>query len=105
MGLLVDRMPTHQNSRRGVEYTWGFSKSCFRCQPLHLNTKKELFKRLVRECLSRKTITKEIIQLFCKRTRDYMIAYYLLTTKKAEVKSVMNDSLNDDEPVIVKVEK
>ena len=62
----------------GIEYTWGFSKSYYRRQPLVKKKGKEKFLELFNHCISRELITKEMVRKFSKRARSYMVAYRAL---------------------------
>ena len=62
----------------GVEYSWGFAKAIYRRYPLKSKKTKEHFVTLVRNCISRKVLTKEIVQKFSARARGYMVRYKIL---------------------------
>ena len=62
----------------GIEYSWGFSKSYYRRQPLVKKKGKEKFLELFTYCISRELITKDMVRKFSKRARSYMVAYRAL---------------------------
>ena len=62
----------------GIEYSWGFSKSYYRRQPLVKKKGKEKFLELFNYCISRELITKDMVRKFSKRARSYMVAYRAL---------------------------
>ena len=107
MGVIIDRTPKchAELAGEGIEYTWGFGKNYYRRQPLESKRKKETFRALVRSCFSRDKCTIKTIRKFSKRARDYIVAYHLLTNKKDDVMNFVMNSGNDNDPVVVKVEK
>ena len=107
MGVIIDRRPKchAELAGEGIEYTWGFAKNYYRRQPLESKRKKETFRALVRSCFSQDKCTIETIRKFSKRARDYIVAYHLLTNKKDDVKHCAVKSENDDDRVVVKVER
>lgn len=62
----------------GIEYTWGLSKLHFRRYPLEQKDSKQRFHALVRKCISREILTKDVVRRFSRRARSYMIAYRIL---------------------------
>ena len=107
MGIQVDRTPKchAEIAGEGIEYTWGFAKNHFRRQPLDVKRKKETFRKLVCDCLSRQKCTASVIRSFSKRARDYIVSYHLLTSKKLERKKSIIQDMKENEPAVVKVEK
>ena len=99
MGVLVDHTPKCHAEIAGeeIDHTWGFGKNHYRRQPLHLKGEKERFVSLVRECLSRERCTIQTIRSFSKRARNYQVSYNLLTQKRDEVNSILNDEVGNDE--------
>ena len=45
---------------------------------------KESFLKLVKYCISREVITKDLVRKFSKRARDYMVTYKSLELREAE---------------------
>ena len=86
LGVLVDRSPKcHcEIAGEGIEYSWGFSKNRYRRLPLKNKRKKDEFRNLVRDCLSRDMITTTIVRKFSKRARDYICSYQILRTQKKD---------------------
>ncbi len=62
----------------GIEYSWGYSKSLYRRSPLKMKRGKEQFDKLVSYCISRETMTRELVRRFSKRARQYMLSYQAL---------------------------
>ena len=104
LGVLIDRSPKcHcEVAGEGIEYSWGFAKNRYRRLPLKEKRKKEEFRRLVRDCLSRNYITTNIVRRFSKRARDYMCAYQTLKDKSRDDNS---ENTNNHKPALVKIEK
>ena len=73
----------------GIEYSWGYSKSLYRRQPLAAKQGKDSFHTLVDKCTSRQFITIDMVRKFSKRARDYMQAYMAL--------EAMNNNKDDNE--------
>ena len=59
----------------------------------------------MRDYLLQKKCTKNIIRLFSKRARDYIVSYHLLTHKNDDVKDSVMKGEKDNDPVVIKVEK
>ena len=59
----------------GIEYSWGYSKSIYRRHPLAAKKGRQNFINLVDTCISRETLTKDMVRKFSKRARDYMVGY------------------------------
>ena len=68
----------------GIEYAWGFSKALYRRYPLSIKKGKENFDKLVTKCLSRDTITRDIVRKFSARARRYMVTYQSLDMMKKD---------------------
>jgi hypothetical protein len=62
----------------GIEYSWGVSKSVYRCMPLDSKKGKASFKALVHECISRDVLTTATVRKLSRRARSYICAYYAL---------------------------
>ena len=62
----------------GIEYSWGYSKSIYRRHPLAAKKGRVNFIKLVDKCISRDTITTNMVRKFSKRARFYMVGYKVL---------------------------
>ena len=84
LGADVDHSPkAHPEcAGEGVEYAWGFSKLVYRRAPLVSKKKKEKFRLLVKQCISRETVTIDHVRRFARRARSYIIAYLALSNVK-----------------------
>ena len=59
----------------GIEYCWGYSKALYRKYPLASKKGKENFDKLLAQCISMETITKDLVRKFSARARRYMLTY------------------------------
>jgi hypothetical protein len=80
MNILVDRSPKcHcECAGEGIEYSWALMKNYYRRILLDKKRGKENFYNSVRESMSRNHITTERVQMFSRRARRYITAYYVL---------------------------
>ena len=68
----------------GVEYSWGFSKSIYRREPLSAKKGKDNFDALVKKCISRDVLSVDMVRKFSRRARSYMLTYLALETDDCE---------------------
>ena len=85
-GVTVDHSPiAHPElAGEGVEYDWGFSKLNYRRAPLDEKKNKDKFRKLVRKCISRESITLEMRRKFARRAREYIVAYRALALQRTD---------------------
>ena len=86
IGVIIDHSPkAHPEvAGEGVEYNWGFSKLLYCRQPIELKSKKDKFRKLVRECISRELVTIQQRRKFERQAQRYLIAYLALAKFKNE---------------------
>ncbi len=65
----------------GMEYSWAHSKNTYRWVSLSKKKGKYNFVSSVQSCISRESLTTELIQKLCRRARAYMLAYKGLRIK------------------------
>ena len=80
MNILVDRSPKcHcKYAGQGIVYSWALMKNYYHQILLDKKRRKENFYNSVRESMSWNHITTERVQMFSRRERRYITAYYLL---------------------------
>jgi len=87
----------------GIEYSWGYSKSAYRRNPLSAKKGKDQFYALVDKCISRDLITVDMVRKFSKRARGYMLAYKMLETD--EMSKPTNNQADITHQMIEKMKK
>jgi hypothetical protein len=78
MGVNIDRTPKchPELAGEGVEYTWALAKLYYRNAPINRKRRKDSFRLLVNECLSRNgNLQINRIRKCSRRARDYIVAY------------------------------
>lgn len=62
---------------KGIEYTWAHAKWSFRRQSLRHKKNRDDFKTLVKTCVLKERISKDLVRKMARKARFYIIAYYL----------------------------
>ena len=76
----------------GIEFCWGLSKNTYRRFSIEEKRTKSKYIELVKKCTCRDSIiTKQMVRLFGKRTRRYMLAYQVLDEAIASKQATDND--------------
>ncbi len=86
MGVLVDCTPKchPELTGKGIEYSRGCAKNCYRKLPISKKKRMENFMGSVRRCLSDEVITQERVIKFSKCAHEYICAYHTLHKEQQE---------------------
>ena len=85
----------------GIEFCWGLSKNTYCKYSVEDKRTKSKYLELVKKCTCNNTvITKQMVQLFRKRTRRYMLAYQALEELKSNAESSDNNTATEDLPAM-----
>jgi hypothetical protein len=76
--LITPKFHAEIMAGKGIEYSWGVSKSAYHRMPLDSKKGKSSFKALVKECTSRDVLTTPTVRKLSRRARAYVCAYYAL---------------------------